>query len=61
MFTQPITERLRGARTVLVAGAGGGYDVLCGVPLVAALEAAGNTVHVASLSSAPLVDVTGAE
>lgn len=38
------------ARRVLVAGAGGGYDVLGAVPLVHDLEADGREVHLASLS-----------
>ncbi|MDX9723471.1 MAG: DUF1152 domain-containing protein [Myxococcota bacterium] len=35
---------------VLLAGAGGGYDVLGAVPLLLGLEAAGHTVHLGNLS-----------
>ncbi len=38
------------ARRILLAGAGGGYDVLGAVPLLADLEADGCEVHLASLS-----------
>jgi hypothetical protein len=38
------------ARRILVAGAGGGYDVLGAVPLLVDLERAGRDVHLGSLS-----------
>lgn len=46
----PLFERLRGARSVLVAGAGGGFDVYAGVPLYLHLRAAGVDAHLANLS-----------
>jgi hypothetical protein len=46
--------RLREARRVLVAGAGGGFDVYAGLPLALALRSAGSEVHLASLSFADL-------
>jgi hypothetical protein len=46
--------RLRGARRVLVAGAGGGFDVYAGLPLALALRSAGKQVHLANLSFADL-------
>ncbi|UXY39229.1 DUF1152 domain-containing protein [Streptomyces albidocamelliae] len=46
--------RLRGARRVLVAGAGGGFDVYAGLPLALALRSAGAEVHLANLSFADL-------
>ncbi len=33
MFNLPIIDKLRNSRSVLLAGAGGGYDVLGAVPL----------------------------
>lgn len=57
MFTllePPFLTRLRDARRVLVAGAGGGFDVYAGVPLALALRAAGKEVHLANLSFADL-------
>lgn len=57
MFTllePPFFTRLRDARRVLVAGAGGGFDVYAGLPLALALRAAGKEVHLASLSFSDL-------
>jgi hypothetical protein len=48
--------RLRGARNVLVAGAGGGFDVYSGLPIALALESAGATVHLANWSFSELSD-----
>ncbi|TXJ81822.1 DUF1152 domain-containing protein [Streptomyces lavendulae] len=46
--------RLRDAGRVLVAGAGGGFDVYAGLPLALALRSAGAEVHLAGLSFADL-------
>ncbi|MGW3140890.1 DUF1152 domain-containing protein [Streptomyces sp. NPDC001139] len=57
MFTltePPFFTRLREARRVLVAGAGGGFDVYAGLPLALALRSAGKEVHLANLSFADL-------
>lgn len=53
-FTLPAVEALRGARSVLLAGAGGGYDVLAALPVYFALQSAGKRVHLANLSFADL-------
>ncbi len=45
-----LLERLRGARSVLIAGAGGGFDVYAGVPLYLYLRAAGVEAHLANLT-----------
>ncbi|GAB7106418.1 DUF1152 domain-containing protein [Streptomyces phaeofaciens JCM 4814] len=50
----PLFTRLRDARRVLVAGAGGGFDIYTGLPLALALRAAGKDVHLANLSFAEL-------
>jgi hypothetical protein len=42
--------RLRDSRSVLIAGAGGGFDVYGGLPLALALRAQGKAVHLANLS-----------
>lgn len=42
--------RLENARSVLVAGAGGGFDVYAGLPLALALWESGKQVHLANLS-----------
>ncbi|MFF3562178.1 DUF1152 domain-containing protein [Streptomyces sp. NPDC002574] len=57
MFTldEPaLFTRLRDARRVLVAGAGGGFDVYAGLPLALALRTAGKEVTLANLSFADL-------
>jgi hypothetical protein len=46
----PFFDRLAGARRVLIAGAGGGFDVFAGVPLYAALRAQQKEVFLANLS-----------
>lgn len=46
--------RLRTARRVLLAGAGGGFDIYAGLPLALALRSAGKDVHLANLSFADL-------
>ena len=46
---------------VLVAGMGGGYDVVCGLPLFLALAKHGCSVHLASFSSTPLNDIENAK
>lgn len=53
----PLFERLDGAESILVAGAGGGFDVFCGLPLAFALEAQGKRVHLANLSFSDLREV----
>ncbi len=50
----PIFNELDGAKNILIAGAGGGFDVFCGLPLYFALKRAGKTVHLANLSSGAL-------
>ncbi len=54
LLEPPFFTRLRDARRVLVAGAGGGFDVYAGVPLALALRAAGKEVQLASLSFSEL-------
>jgi len=46
----PFFQELESARTVLIAGAGGGFDVFCGLPIYFWLKQAGKTVHLANLS-----------
>ena len=54
LLEPPLFTRLRDARRVLVAGAGGGFDVYAGLPLALALRASGKEVHLANLSFADL-------
>jgi hypothetical protein len=50
----PFFTRLKPTRRILIAGAGGGFDVYAGLPLAIALSAQGKQVHLASLSFANL-------
>ena len=54
LLEPPFLSRLRDARRILVAGAGGGFDVYAGLPLALALRSAGKEVHLANLSFADL-------
>jgi hypothetical protein len=46
----PVFRRLEPAKKVLICGAGGGFDVFAGLPLMFALESAGKEVHLANLT-----------
>jgi len=50
MLELPFFKALDKANNVLVAGAGGGFDIFCGLPLYFALESAGKQIHLANLS-----------
>lgn len=54
LFRVPAAAPFDRASSVLVAGAGGGFDVFAGLPLWFALKRAGKSVHLASLSSVAL-------
>jgi hypothetical protein len=54
LLALPVAERLRSARHVLIAGAGGGFDVYAGLPLALALRDAGVRVTLASFSISEL-------
>ena len=60
MFSHLIADRIATMKNVLIAGAGGGYDVVCGVPIATHLHSLGVNVHMASFSSTPLNDVAEA-
>jgi hypothetical protein len=55
LTTPPLFAALAPARTVLIAGAGGGFDVYAGLPLALALWGSGVQVHLANLSFSELV------
>ena len=57
-FRLPFFSELRDATNVLVAGAGGGFDVFSGLPLYFNLRAAGKNVFLANLSFSNLPPVT---
>ncbi|MCY1139160.1 DUF1152 domain-containing protein [Actinoplanes sp. Pm04-4] len=52
--TPPLFDALSSARNVLIAGAGGGFDVYAGLPLALALRERGAGVHLANLSFSEL-------
>ncbi|HEY9297847.1 MAG TPA: DUF1152 domain-containing protein, partial [Phormidium sp.] len=46
----PFFSELEQSKTILLAGAGGGFDIFCGLPLYFSLRALGKTVYLANLS-----------
>lgn len=54
-------SRLASCKSILFAGAGGGFDVYSALPLAAALRTPDRRVHLANLSFSWLGDVKGAE
>jgi hypothetical protein len=50
VFEPPLLTQLRACRRVLIAGAGGGFDVYAGLPLYLGLRALGKEVHLANLT-----------
>jgi len=46
----PLFEKLQTSQSILIAGAGGGFDVYAGVPLYVALKNQGKNVYLANLS-----------
>lgn len=46
----PILDLLDDRQSILIAGAGGGFDVFAGLPIYFALRALGKTVHLANYS-----------
>lgn len=59
MFRLPFFDALAPAKRVLLAGAGGGFDIFCGLPLYYTLREAGKEVFLANLSFTHLEDCTG--
>jgi hypothetical protein len=52
-------KEMAAANTILLAGAGGGYDVYAGLPLYFWLRRMGKTVHLANLSFVNFADCPG--
>ncbi|MEU6968429.1 DUF1152 domain-containing protein [Kitasatospora aureofaciens] len=59
LLQPPLITRLLAAERILVAGAGGGFDVYAGLPIAFALRAAGKEVHLANLSFTHLYGLPG--
>ncbi|MBV9849399.1 MAG: DUF1152 domain-containing protein [Armatimonadetes bacterium] len=55
----PFFDAVADAETILLAGAGGGYDIFCGLPLYFGLRSRGKTVHLANLSFSRLYATKG--
>lgn len=55
----PFYTELEKSRSILVAGAGGGFDIFSGLPLYFGLRTAGKKVHLANLSFSYLGSATG--
>ena len=59
MLTLPFFRELEKTNNILLAGAGGGFDIFCGLPLYFALKNAGKQVHLANMSFSDLENSTG--
>jgi hypothetical protein len=57
IFPIPLAEHSQ----VLLIGAGGGFDIVCGLPIALELEAQGHTVHLANYSFTDLRLIVGAD
>src|ERR1043165_4850959 len=58
-LTLPFFTELDKAWTILLAGAGGGFDIFSGLPLYFGLRSTGKTVYLANLSFSHLEAATG--
>jgi hypothetical protein len=56
---QPFLDELRQAQTIVLAGAGGGFDIFSGLPLYFGLRQEGKKVFLANLSFSHLEGTTG--
>ncbi|MFX1536486.1 MAG: DUF1152 domain-containing protein [Promethearchaeota archaeon] len=61
MFQIPFFEEIKRARKVLIAGAGGGYDIYGGIPFYLALKAKGKQPFLASFSFTDIKKVNALE
>ncbi|MFD0266087.1 DUF1152 domain-containing protein [Streptomyces sp. NPDC127106] len=59
LHTNPLFARLTDAENILVAGAGGGFDVYAGLPIALSLRHQGKQVHLANLSFSTLAGLPG--
>ena len=50
LLEPPLLSRLKRHDRILIAGAGGGFDVYAGLPLAVALRSAGKQVFLANLT-----------
>ena len=59
MLTIPFFAELEQAENILIAGAGGGFDIFSGLPLYFGLRERGKRVHLANLSFSDIHSSTG--
>src|SRR6266699_1533214 len=58
-LTLPFFKEIEKAHSILLAGAGGGFDIFSGLPLYFGLRNLGKRIHLANLSFSPLFLATG--
>lgn len=58
MLQLPFFNELTNAQNILLAGAGGGFDIFCGLPLYFGLQPTGKKVYLANLSFSFLLSET---
>jgi hypothetical protein len=58
LFVPPLWAALADSTKVLVAGAGGGFDVYAGLPIAMALASRGKSVSLANLSFSDLIELS---
>lgn len=59
MHPFPLFQKLEDCDSILLAGAGGGYDIFCGLPLYFFLRSQGKRVQLANLSFSPVHAMDG--
>lgn len=59
MHTLRLFDELQSSQRILLVGAGGGFDIFCGLPLYFALRALGKEVHLANVSFSALHKADG--
>jgi hypothetical protein len=59
MLKLPFFAELEKTNNILIAGAGGGFDIFCGLPMYFALKNAGKQVLLANLSFSQIYASTG--
>ena len=55
----PLFQKLDECENILIAGAGGGFDIFCGVPFYSHLKEQGKRVQLANLSFSPILALDG--
>ncbi len=58
-LTLPFFQEIEHAQSILLAGAGGGFDIFSGLPLYFGLRDQGKQVHLANVSFSPLFAANG--